>query len=259
VPRVRGYCEGPIVPPLRAHEQASLRLGAFSPLLRGAETCRIETFRGLLRVLLGTAYAVTGRTARGSGLLRVPLTKGTGVVRKDAYCPLFEPAKRKTPKCFSRREKRRWVGRSASDIDDECLCRKTMHVVGRSLPRSLRALRRAPRGSHCGSASLPWPEAGLAPGFKTLYRHRARPTHYLPSAPPTRQTCISRGRPRSCCSSESSTASSPRTERRANSLSSFSSKVTIFSAQRRRVIYLRREKRRDGVQGSAKGQCAAQR
>jgi hypothetical protein len=33
------------------------------------------------------------------------------------------------------------------------------------------------RGSHCHSASLPWPEASLTPGFKILYHHWARPMH----------------------------------------------------------------------------------
>jgi hypothetical protein len=86
-------------------------LGALSPLLRGrreggegAETGRIETICGLLRVVLGATYAVTGRGARGPRLLRAP-TKATGVARKDVYCPLSEQAKRNTPKRFSQREK----------------------------------------------------------------------------------------------------------------------------------------------------------
>jgi hypothetical protein len=51
-------------------------------------------------MVLGAAYAVTGRDARGSGMLRVPPMKATGVTRKDAYCPLSEPEKRETPKSF---------------------------------------------------------------------------------------------------------------------------------------------------------------
>jgi hypothetical protein len=70
-----------------------------SPLLMGPETGRIETIRVPLSVL-GATYAVTGRDARGSGLLRVPPTEATGVGRKDAHCSLSESEKGETPNSF---------------------------------------------------------------------------------------------------------------------------------------------------------------